>query len=102
MVMALAVAVIPSKGQASFYSAQEIKDMCRKNEARFGDGLCMGFIMGVHDLASGSNEVCAPKGVTIGQVMDVVKKYLNDHPEKGHYSADSVIWIALQEVWPCK
>ena len=45
--------------------------------------------------------ICVPMGVTIGQAGDVVKKYLEDHPERRHYAAASTVFAALTIAFPC-
>jgi hypothetical protein len=43
-----------------------------------------------------------PEGVRQGQVRDVVKRYLETHPEKRHESARMQIRNALMNAWPAK
>lgn len=42
-----------------------------------------GYAHGVMSLSG----ACIPKGVTNGQGVEIVKKYLNENPEKLHYTA---------------
>jgi hypothetical protein len=70
---------------------------------------CLSYILGVSDTISSyqglklaKTIVCAPKGVTGGQIRDVVVNYLKAHPEERHTSASSSILVALSEVWPCR
>ena len=44
---------------------------------------------------------CIPLTVTANQITDVVKKYLNDHPEQRHYSAVSLILDSMTNAFPC-
>lgn len=44
---------------------------------------------------------CFPKNVTKGQAMDVIKQYLEKHPEERHQNASDLLLIALKEAWPC-
>jgi hypothetical protein len=60
-----------------------------------------GYILGVHDSLSGSY-ICTPRGVNIGQLVAIVKKYLLAHPEKLHDSAAFLVSVALSEAFPCK
>jgi hypothetical protein len=60
----------------------------------------MGYVLAVHDASSGIS-VCSPKGITTGQVMEVVKKYLEDNPAHLHRDADVLALKALQVSWPC-
>jgi hypothetical protein len=45
---------------------------------------------------------CVPDGVSAGQLVEVVKKWLREHPENWHYGADSLVAAALQEAFPCR
>jgi hypothetical protein len=75
---------------------------------------CLGFIDGVMLLATDttvrlvdsdhrSSLPCAPaEGLTTGQAMRVVLKYLNSHPETLHKSAQLLVVLALREAFPCK
>jgi len=44
---------------------------------------------------------CVPPNVENGQVIDVVKVYLRDHPETRQYSAPTLVMLALKEKFPC-
>ena len=58
-----------------------------------------GYIGGAVDVLSASpvKMICIPDGVNLGQLRDIVKKYLESNPQNRHYTADSVIWLALEE-----
>lgn len=43
---------------------------------------CSGYILGVSDSASRGHRICKSIGVGNRQVLAVVKKYLEDHPER--------------------
>jgi hypothetical protein len=72
------------------------------------------YVLGAHDalkfvqglkLVQGTQQLCLfdiPTGVTGGQVQDVVKLYLEKHPEGRNYAATSDVLAALREAWPCK
>ena len=45
---------------------------------------------------------CIPDGVTLGQERNVIKKYLENHPENRHEAARFISTLAFKEVWPCK
>ena len=63
--------------------------------------LCMGYIAGVSDIMSTNDDICLPNNVTIQQIVDIVAKYLSDHPERRHYGASSESGIALMQAFPC-
>jgi hypothetical protein len=46
--------------------------------------------------------VCIPKGVTTGQKIAVVVKYIDEHPEDMHLKFKLLVHEALLKAWPCK
>jgi hypothetical protein len=46
--------------------------------------------------------LCIPEGTTDEQVIEVVKKYLNEHPEQLHRNASIPVVKALGRAFPCK
>jgi len=72
---------------------------CNENQRIY----CMGYVTGVADLLQGQNTngVCLPQGVVVGQLVDVVKKFLKEHPETRHFTATSEIQVALEGAFPC-
>jgi Rap1a immunity proteins len=45
---------------------------------------------------------CIPDEVTRGQVVRVVIKYIDQHPEQTHELFGFLAYDALKEAWPCK
>ncbi|WP_176753970.1 Rap1a/Tai family immunity protein [Nitrosomonas mobilis] len=45
---------------------------------------------------------CTTSGVTRGQFIAIVAKYLKNNPEKWNMSADSIVFYAMKEAFPCK
>ena len=64
-------------------------------------GLFQGYIQGVSDSLNG-NRFCLPRGVNVGQLGDVVIRYLEAHPEWRYYSGNALVIDALEEAFPCK
>ena len=75
---------------------------------------CLGFVNGIMEMATDTAVTlvnsdhrtslpCAPaEGLTTGQAVRVVLKYLNLHPETLHKSAQLLVVVALREAFPCK
>ncbi len=71
------------------------------------------FVIGVYDTirvahdadarAKRDKMLCVSErsGIVSGQVIDVVRKYLRDNPENRNESAASLVWVALNQAWPC-
>jgi hypothetical protein len=62
-------------------------------------GFCLGLAQGI---PYGSPLVCPPAGVTNGQSVRVVVKFLNDNPEKLNLDEDELVTLALSKAFPCK
>lgn len=53
------------------------------------------------DQADSASGVCAPGGVTTGQITDVVIKFLKDNPEVRHEGIDILTFRAISQAFPC-
>jgi len=97
---------------SAFINGNELHEYCNSPRGTERYGLCVGYIVGVSDaLASGTTNLpvlifgwraCIPKNVTIGQVTDVVTKWLREHPQDRHYLATGIVAEALAKAFPCK
>lgn len=65
----------------------------------------MGYVVAAAEIADSGHlkgyRSCIPKGVTKGQLQDVVKKHLAKHPEQLEYIGYQVVVVALVEAFPC-
>jgi hypothetical protein len=66
----------------------------------YSKGYFDGYVLGVLDLTK--DRRCIPERVEMGQTLDVIKNYLNDHPEELHLPASDLVLKAIQMAWPCK
>jgi hypothetical protein len=70
-------------------------------------GYAFGFIVGVADAQDGlrnpSTGYCfdKPLGLSRGQVVNVVRTYLEQRAESRHLSAESLVQAALDKAYPC-
>jgi len=53
-------------------------------------------------LEIGRHGVCFPKGVTRGQLVTIVKKWLSSNPDRWNENASGLVEEALQESFPCE
>lgn len=86
-----------------FVDGNELWNQCDKNADSYPHIMCMAYIVGVADVYSNqtANNMCLPKNATEEQLADVVTKYLRQHPEERHYTAQSDVLVALAEAFPC-
>jgi hypothetical protein len=72
--------------------------------AGFFDGIMDSVTMERHGKVDSQNVpiFCEPDTATNGQMFRVVGKWMRDNPSKLHYSANSLIRVALGDSFPCK
>lgn len=65
---------------------------------------CLGFLEGVTSMHPSTlpPRSCLPEGGTYTQVMQVLVKYLKDHPERLHEDQTVLTVDALVTAFPCK
>ena len=72
---------------------------------------CFGYIIGIARAEESLQQagmfrdqfrqVCVPKLAKGVQLVAIVIKYLNDHPEVRHRPAGAIVLIALRQAFPC-
>ena len=66
---------------------------------------CQGFVEAIVTVGRRlrePNRFCAPDGVTVGQAINVLVKYLNENPAQLHHGGELLAITAFNEAWPCK
>lgn len=90
---------------AGFYDGNKVLALC-ESQMSFDQGLCVGYSAGIADAwdnvrkVSG-NESCLRETVTIGQVRDVIMKYLKENPAQRDEGANGIGIRALYAAF-CK
>jgi hypothetical protein len=104
---AICLSLLASPAQAQALTGNQLYQQCRDND-RWSKGFCFGFIMGASEILNGIPPSSAlrtnripPEGVTNGQIEDVVKLFLRDHPKQRHLPAAALIIYALADAFPC-
>ena len=67
----------------------------------FKQGHCFGYILGVADALRPAEVYCLPSAATVGQIVDVAKLYIAEHPEDRKQLAPYLVVSALAEKFPC-
>ena len=103
IVAAMAAPAGAQQGQG-FESGNRLYGDCTAKDAN--QMLCLGYIAGIADAATGGNRVngftvCSPSDVSLKQVRDVAVQYLTKHPELRNFGAAGVVARALSEAYPC-
>jgi hypothetical protein len=64
----------------------------------FDAGMCLGIIKGLHYL---SRDICIPPATSLGQIADVVSKYVDSHIGKMPDDFRETSLEAMRSAWPC-
>jgi len=87
-------------------SGSDLANQCGHVQDQFATGACVGYVVAAAEIADSGRlkgyHSCIPKGVTKGQLQDVVNKYLARHPEQLEYIGYQVVVVALVEAFPCQ
>jgi hypothetical protein len=77
------------------------------SEQWLASGTCFGYVTAVMDALSSGNplngfKACVPVNADMNQVVDVVKNFIHDHPEKRHLVAVGLVAEAFAAAFPCR
>jgi len=109
LILPIAIVLMPAATQARDVvpdDGNELLGFCKSSDA-WERGVCFGYIRGADAtlslwaLSNKSKPYCAPAGVTVGQLKDVVISYITRHPATRNDSAPLLIIKAQMESWPC-
>lgn len=109
----LAPVVDDAHAFSAFDDGNDLFRICVEAETETDTGLkymhlseCRGYIVGVSDQmemtrAEMDRPACmaSGKGITKGQVVDVVVKYLKDHPEERHLAGSFIVVKAVESAF---
>jgi hypothetical protein len=94
----LTVALLCGLARAEFIDGNKL--LADMNGSHGHQMSALGYVMGVADTLQGA-VTCMPPSVTSGQVMDMVRNYLNNVPRERHMSGDWIVAKVLKDAWPC-
>ena len=93
---------------AEFFNGGLLSKYC-SSESNYEKGMCLGYIVGVVDSFNTTNALkgekkvfCIPPAVTSGQLVLVMKKSMQEHPETLHLPASAHTLGALTSAFPCE
>jgi hypothetical protein len=96
---------LPFAALADFRNGNSLLEDCQAPAGAPGSIVCAGYVFAIADVQLygdiGGVRSCVPANVTGKQVIDVVTRYLQQHPEQRHYGAASLVAHALSENFPC-
>ena len=91
---------VPVMAHAEFWTGNNLLENMKGSEV---DQIqAYGYVMGVFDTSSGVDH-CGNRvrHITVSQVNDVAKRYLEQNPALRHHAADLLVRAALGLSWPC-
>jgi len=100
----LASTIVPA-GAQDISRANFMLPHCKSGKETFWMGVCLGSITALAYLGpklEDSLRFCFPKGVTQGQMVDVVVPYIEARPSRLHEDFRWLAVEAMREAWPCK
>jgi hypothetical protein len=62
----------------------------------------IGYVQGATDIAQDTKALLFPKGTSNGQLVAIVGKYLDNHPEEWNLKASSIVMRALRPIYGYK
>ena len=90
----------------------ECDKLSAEQDSEASNQACMlgrSYVMGVFDMAYSLNQrwmfqkhFCKPNDLDRPQLLVVVKKYMQDHPEQMDFAAAGIVYDALTEAYPCE
>jgi hypothetical protein len=87
--------------EGTYFTGNELKRRLDNKEEGIRYATALGYILGVHDVSSGVS-ICSPSQAIAGQLVDIVLKYLAEHPQKLHEKASDLVLNALSLAFPCR
>lgn len=97
-VMLLAGCVFATAAHATFWTGNDLLKHLRGDE--LDRLLAMGYIAGVHDMGNSVTH-CTPERVSLGQLREMVTKFLETYPQIRNQPGDALVVAVLQAAWPC-
>jgi hypothetical protein len=91
----------------TYWDGSDLLKHCT-SESTFEIGICGGYLTGTADTletvevwTEPMGEACIPSNATISQLIKVVVKHMQEHPENLHFTATSLVLTGLREAFPC-
>jgi hypothetical protein len=91
-------------GFTYFEDGNKLYRECSEGMGGIHYGFCLAFIQGVADAMqvsrfTSAQESCIPQHVQLGQVVDVTRAFLRDHPESRHKPAAALAIAAINDAF---
>lgn len=108
LILGLFASIMPlsaAYSDATYVYAHDLNRLCTSDEV-VNKSWCEGFISSEFEIITRGPiqgiAACVPQLTTLPRAVEIVKKWLSDHPEVSLQSASLVVARALAEAFPCK
>jgi hypothetical protein len=98
-----------TSGAFAQVTGNDWKDYCNAPEHTEKYAMCLGYFSGSLDgirlmeRTTGAIILCEPPaGVTVPQLIAIIRRYLDQHPEQLHFAAASIVPKIVNEAFPCQ
>ena len=88
-----------SVGSANYVAAGCRDFIARRPDSPYAQGLCAGKVEAIAVFATG---ICYPAEVTVGQMIRVVVRYIDERPARLHENFLILADEAMRAAWPCR
>jgi Rap1a immunity proteins len=102
----------PVTAQVMTINGNALNNYCNPNKSAPAQewamaATCMGYLAAVMDAFAGGGDVngyraCIPPTADMNQIVDIVKRFIRNHPEKRHFLAVGLVAASFSEAFPCK
>ena len=100
-VLAACLSLCASHAGAVGMTGNDLLNYCQSQPGDPQLTYCIGYVVGVFDVFELNSITCPPNGVTNGQKVEIVKKFLKTNPEMTHALAPTLMLDAASQAFPC-
>ena len=79
-----------------------IKSSNGVNHNSYKDSSYISYVFGVSDTLIDAGYVCYPDNVNVKQILEIVKKFIEDNPKEWNNQASYLVQKPLLDTFPCK
>jgi hypothetical protein len=88
--------------EAYFIDGNELHRLCNESQLQgYNQGTCTGYVIAIVEMLGTFAGGCKLDNVKSGQLRDVIKRYLVDHPEERHQPAHFLVVYSMNQSFRC-
>ncbi len=98
LVILLAIPIKAPLSRGNYFSGSDMYAFATSDDP-VKEALFMGYVAGVVD--ANTEKLCVPAEITLQQVADITRKYLEQNPDIRHYAGRGFVLLSIAEEFPC-